>query len=693
MKTKSLYIASHQPQAGSLIVCMGLMQLLKSRLHRVAFFRPIVEHKDDGDIAFMIKHFELEETAEQSYLFDVNEVENLLSLEGITYVTEAVLKHVKQLQKEYDFILIGGINQSISLVLENYDINLTLAKNLNAPYISVINGKNRLTNDIIDLIKADRELILKMGVTHFGTFINRVSHDVMEALHVKCPEQKGKALLQCMPEVQELDLPTIGEVMQHFNASLLFGYEAQLENVVYNSKIAAMQVEHFIEHVNDGDLIIVPGDRADVILAAVLANYSKDFATLSGVLLSGGITPSKGFLKLLHGLSQFNIPIFCVAPDTFESTMAIQNLKANIRPESDRKIALALGNVSDNINTEAILSKIDAGYSEITTPLMFRFTLFERAMQDKKHIVLVESDDERILRATEILLRRGIVNITLLGVAKEVQFNAQRLGIDIPKATILDPHTSPLMQQYVTQFYEMRKAKGLHLDAAKDSMERYSYFATMMVQNGDVDAMVSGAVHTTQDTIRPALQIIKTTPDTSIVSSLFFMCLDTKVLIYADCAINLDPTADELAQIAISSADSAIQFGIEPRIAMLSYSTGTSGKGADVEKVRTATQRVKALRPDLHVEGPIQYDAAIDLSVAAKKLPNSDIAGRANVFIFPDLNTGNNTYKAVQRSSGAVAIGPILQGLNKPVNDLSRGCTVTDIVNTIAITAIQAQGE
>jgi phosphate acetyltransferase len=267
------------------------------------------------------------------------------------------------------------------------------------------------------------------------------------------------------------------------------------------------------------------------------------------------------------------------------------------------------------------------------------------------------------------------------------------LGIDISKATILDPHTSPLMQQYVTQFYEMRKAKGLHLDAAKDSMERYSYFATMMVQNGDVDAMVSGAVHTTQDTIRPALQIIKTTPDTSIVSSLFFMCLDTKVLIYADCAINLDPTADELAQIAISSADSAIQFGIEPRIAMLSYSTGTSGKGADVEKVRAATQRVKALRPDLHVEGPIQYDAAIDLSVAAKKLPNSDIAGRANVFIFPDLNTGNNTYKAVQRSSGAVAIGPILQGLNKPVNDLSRGCTVTDIVNTIAITAIQAQGE
>jgi phosphate acetyltransferase len=323
---------------------------------------------------------------------------------------------------------------------------------------------------------------------------------------------------------------------------------------------------------------------------------------------------------------------------------------------------------------------------------MFRYMLFERAKLHKKHIVLVESDDERILRASEILLRRNIVDITLLGVKEDVLNHAHNLGINLSGATILNPFTSPLMQQYIDRFYEMRKAKGLHHDAAHDAMQRYTYFATMMVQNGDADAMVSGAVHTTQDTIRPALQIIKTTKETSIVSSLFFMCLDTKVLIYADCAVNLDPTASELAQIAISSAQSAKQFGIEPKIAMLSYSTGSSGQGADVEKVREATKIVKTLRPDLHVDGPIQYDAAIDKEVAMQKLPHGDIAGEANVFIFPDLNTGNNTYKAVQRSSNAIAIGPILQGLNKPINDLSRGCSVADIVNTIAITAIQAQG-
>lgn len=691
MKTKSLYIASHQPQAGSLIVCMGLMQLLKSRLHRVAFFKPIVSHKNDKDISFMIEHFKLDLTPEQSYLFDINEVEELLSSRGILHVTEAVLRRIKYLEKDYDFVVISGISQHTSLVLEDYNINLHLAKNINSPYLSVINGKDKKTSDIIDIINAGRKLIEQMGTPHFATFINRVPDNILHELREKCPTQDNSFLLQCMPEIQELDLPTVGEVMHYFNASLLLGYEAQLENVVYRSKIAAMQIEHFLERVEDGDFIIVPGDRVDIILAAVLANYSNDFPTLSGILLSGDIRPSHNFLKLLQGLTQFNIPIFSVVSDTFESTMSLQSLKANIRPEGDRKIALALGNFCDNIDKKEMLIKIDAGYSEITTPLMFLYTLFERAMIRRQHIVLVESNDERILRATEILLRRGIVTITLLGVTKEVQSNAQRLGIDISEAKILDPQTSPLMQLYSQQFYEMRREKGLHLDAAKDSMERYSYFATMMVQNGDADAMVSGAVHTTQDTIRPALQIIKTTQDTSIVSSLFFMCLDTKVLIYADCAINLDPTVEELAQIAISSADTAKQFNIEPRIAMLSYSTGDSGKGADVIKVREATKLVKQLRPDLHVEGPIQYDAAIDMGVAAQKLPKSTIAGRANVFIFPDLNTGNNTYKAVQRTSGAVAIGPILQGLNRPINDLSRGCSVTDIVNTIAITAIQAQ--
>jgi phosphate acetyltransferase len=693
MKTKSLYIASHQPQAGSLVVNMGLMQVLKSRLHRVAFFRPIVETKDDSNIALMIKHFELEMQPNECFLYDVEEVENLLTFKGLAYVTEEILREIKYLEQDYDFVLIGGISESLSLVLQSYDINLHLAKNLNAQYVSVINAKNKDGRDVIDIIRADNELIKQMQASHFATFINRLSPHVLEALQHSCPLEKDQeSLLFLMPEIEELDLPTMGEIMQHFDKQLLIGNTAQLDNIIAHSKIAAMQVEHFLDRVKDGDLIIVPGDRADIILAAVMANYSADFPTLSGLILTGALEPSESLLKLLRGLSQFNIPMFCVPTDTFETTMQIQKLQANIRPESDRKLALAFGVFCDNIDKVPILEKLNAGYSDITTPLMFRYMLFERAKLHKKHIVLVESDDERILRASEILLRRNIVDITLLGVKEDVLNHAHNLGINLSGATILNPFTSPLMQQYIDRFYEMRKAKGLHHDAAHDAMQRYTYFATMMVQNGDADAMVSGAVHTTQDTIRPALQIIKTTKETSIVSSLFFMCLDTKVLIYADCAVNLDPTASELAQIAISSAQSAKQFGIEPKIAMLSYSTGSSGQGADVEKVREATKIVKTLRPDLHVDGPIQYDAAIDKEVAMQKLPHGDIAGEANVFIFPDLNTGNNTYKAVQRSSNAIAIGPILQGLNKPINDLSRGCSVADIVNTIAITAIQAQG-
>jgi phosphate acetyltransferase len=322
---------------------------------------------------------------------------------------------------------------------------------------------------------------------------------------------------------------------------------------------------------------------------------------------------------------------------------------------------------------------------------MFEYNLFERARSNRKKIVLPESDDERILRATEILLRRDVVDIILLGNKDEIEHKSASLGLDISKAEIVCPCESPLMDTYVEEFYELRKKKGLSKEAAKDAMMHVTYFATMMVHMGHADGMVSGAIHTTGDTIRPALQIIKTKPGISTVSSIFFMCLDTKVLVYGDCAVNQDPNASELAQIAISSSDTAKMFGIDPKVAMLSYSTGSSGQGDDVEKVREATRLVKEMRSDVFVDGPMQYDAAIDPKVAKKKLPNSEVAGKANIFIFPDLNTGNNTYKAVQRSSNAVAIGPVLQGLKKPVNDLSRGCLIVDIVNTVAITVIQAQ--
>lgn len=325
--------------------------------------------------------------------------------------------------------------------------------------------------------------------------------------------------------------------------------------------------------------------------------------------------------------------------------------------------------------------------------MMFEFNLIERAKQNRMRIVLPEGVEERILRAADILARREVADIILLGDADKVGSKVSELGIALDGVQIIQPNLSPKFEEYAQTYFELRKHKGVSIERARDTMNDVTYFGTMMVHKGDAEGMVSGSINTTAHTIRPAFEFIKTKPGFSIVSSVFLMCLKDRVLAFGDCAVNPNPTAEQLAEIAINSAHTARIFGIEPRVAMLSYSTGSSGKGADVEKVIEATRIAKERAPELLLEGPLQYDAAIDMDVARTKLPGSQVAGQATVFIFPDLNTGNNTYKAVQRAAGAVAIGPVLQGLNKPVNDLSRGCTVPDIVNTVAITAIQAQAE
>ncbi|HEU6436709.1 MAG TPA: phosphate acetyltransferase, partial [Nitratidesulfovibrio sp.] len=327
------------------------------------------------------------------------------------------------------------------------------------------------------------------------------------------------------------------------------------------------------------------------------------------------------------------------------------------------------------------------------TPMMFEFNLIERAKQNRMRIVLPEGVEERVLRAADILARREVADIILLGDADKVGSKVSELGLDLDGVQIIQPNLSPKFEEYAQTYFELRKHKGISIERARDTMNDVTYFGTMMVHKGDAEGMVSGSINTTAHTIRPAFEFIKTKPGFSIVSSVFLMCLKDRVLAFGDCAVNPNPTAEQLAEIAINAAHTARIFGIEPRVAMLSYSTGSSGKGADVEKVIEATRIAKERAPELLLEGPLQYDAAIDMDVARTKLPGSQVAGQATVFIFPDLNTGNNTYKAVQRAAGAVAIGPVLQGLNKPVNDLSRGCTVPDIVNTVAITAIQAQAE
>ena len=411
-------------------------------------------------------------------------------------------------------------------------------------------------------------------------------------------------------------------------------------------------------------------------------------------MLTGGLVPEAPVQKVIEGF-QDTVPIISVSENTYQAAIRVDKVHASITPDNTRKIIQALAVFERHIHTEELSDKIIQTKTTMVTPKMFESQLLQRAKIDKRHIVLPEGEDDRVLRAAEILLRREVVDITLIGYEDRVRERIAGLGLHLENATIIEPKKALFFEEYVQSYYELRKSKGITLDNSRDIMDDCNYFGTMMIYKGHADGMVSGAVHTTADTIRPAFQFIKTTPECSVVSSVLLMCLEDRVLAYGDCAVNPDPTAEQLAEIALSSAQTAQLFGIIPRVAMLSYSSGRSGKGLQVEKVRQATEialeRAAVLHPDLEIEGPIQYDAAVDPVVARTKMPESTVAGRATVFIFPDLNTGNNTYKAVQRSAGAVVIGPILQGLKKPVNDLSRGCVVPDIVNTVAITAVQAQ--
>ncbi len=690
---KNLYIASLEPNAGALIISMGIMELLKSRVHKLAFFRPIVKDISsvDNDIDFMLKHFNLDQDLKDSYGFGLDEVEALLSQGKESEVIERLLEQYHALEERYDFVLIQGLDYASFSNTLSYNFNHIIAKNLQAPYISLINGKHKSYEQLIHEIDLERSSLIHEHVEHIAIFVNRLDENNHQCLSKKHCETKVPTFF--MAEIEELDLVSVGEVKHALQCQQLFGNKKDLDRIIRRAKIAAMNIEHLLERLEDSDFIIVPGDRLDIILTVLYANYSKDFPSIAGILLTGGFVPPENFLKLISGIDFLSIPIFTVESDTYKSAVLIDDISASLHPQQSRKIALAMGEFMKAIDIEVLQERLRTARSDIITPAMFEYTLYQRAREVRKRIVLPESNDERILRAAEILLRRDAVELILLGERESILHHANILGLDISNATIIDPATSPLMQQYVDDFYTMRRHKGLTKNIAREAMTHGTYFATMMVQNGDADGMVSGAIHTTQDTVLPALQIIKTAPEVSLVSSLFFMCMETEVLVYADCAINQDPTASQLAEIAIASALSAKTFGIEPRIAMLSYSTGSSGHGDHVDKVREATAIVKERYPDILIEGPIQYDAAIDPGVAHIKLPKSSVAGQATVFIFPDLNTGNNTYKAVQRSSGAIAIGPILQGLNKPINDLSRGCEIADIVNTVLITAIQAQGE
>ena len=690
MKTKSLFISAQEINAGVLFITMGMMEILKRNIHRVAFFRPIIYSKKirDGDIDFMLTRYNLDIDYNDCYGFDIEYVEHMISSNKTKQLINELMYKFKKLENNYDFVLCEGIRRSFLSANITFDINIKIAQNFGSPYVNVINAKSNSAEEVYESILIENETLSSQGCTHFATFVNRLTEKKYIKLEKKLHNYDQKTYL--LQEIEEFSLTCIEDIIESMDAVPIILSDLDHTRNIRSFKVAALSLDNFLNHIEEDDLIIVPADRSEIILGLFGSLYSKSYPNISAIIFPFSMQAHPNIQKLLLGLESFNIPILSVSYDTYTTARRLSKIHSRIRVNSHRKIALSLGLFNSSVNIQDIENKIASSQSNIMTPLMFEYKLFDAASSNKKTIVLPESTDERILRAAEIILHRKVANIILIGNEDDIKEHYLRLGLDLGEATIIDNNTSPLREKFVQTFYEMRKHKGLTYVAADDAMLHVNYFGTMMVQLGFADGMVSGAIHSTGDTIRPALQIIKTKPGILVVSSVFFMCLETKVLVYGDCAINQDPDSKTLADIAIASAKTAKAFGIEPKVAMLSYSTGDSGSGADVDKVREATNIVKKIEPDLLIEGPIQYDAAVTKSVAKTKLPNSKVAGEASVLIFPDLNTGNNTYKAVQRSSGAIAIGPILQGLNKPVNDLSRGCLVADIVNTIAITAIQA---
>lgn len=700
---KNLFITATETRSGKSAIALGIMELLIRNVGRVGFFRPLIHAAPDGkkidnDIRLFSSYFKLGIPHEKMFAYTLAEAGNLIGRGRQDELLEGIFNAYKEIEKDHDFILCEGIELEGSTASFEFDLNAQITKNLGCPVLLVANAHHKSVENVIQSIQVYHNSFINEGCEVLATIVNRTLTDddgqkIISRLEKESPA--SGSLFYAVPEDKRLGNPTMGEIARILGAEILYG-EDKLNRHVYGFTVAAMQLRNFLKRIEHGLLVITPGDRSDVIVACLSAVSSMSMPNIAGILLTGGLKPEESVCRLIDGFPHL-VPILSVAGDTFPSTILVSKVHAGISPDNDRKINRALEVFDQYIDSNELTEKIIETRTTSVTPKMFEYGLLQKARAKKQHIVLPEGEDERILCAAEILLRREVVDLTLLGNEERIRKQILRLGLKMDSARIMEVQASEYFEDYVQTYYDLRKHKGMTLEAAKDFMSDVNFFGTMMVRKGHADGMVSGAVHTTQATIRPAFEIIKTKPGFSVVSSVFFMCLKDRVLVYGDCAVNPDPDANQLAEIAVASAQTAGLFDIDPRVAMLSYSTGESGKGEEVEKVREATQLARAMSRqrglDLKLEGPIQYDAAIDPAVAKIKMPDNEVAGKATVFIFPDLNTGNNTYKAVQRSAGAVAVGPILQGLKRPVNDLSRGCLVSDVVNTIAITAIQAQAE
>jgi len=725
---RSIYITSAEGNTGKSTIALGVLDTLLHSIERVGVFRPIArsKHKPDYVLELLLNHLQARKP-----VGDHPVAQPALSYDecvGVTYddvhadpdaALARIVARYKAVEAQCDAVVVIGSDFTDVGSPTELAYNARIAANLGVPVLLVLAGRvafgqgeglnqsdqlgqsePRSSDDIRQLTDVALTELASEHVSLLGVVVNRAdpanlngliaavregvdnTPETADATHAVVP-------VWAIPEDAFLVAPSMKTILEATHGTLVQGDPELLSREALSVVVAAMSMVNVLPRLTEGSVVVIPSDRPEVLLAALMANSSATFPSLAGVVLVGGFALPESIEQLMKGLAP-SVPIIRTDLASYEAALRITHTRGRLAADSQRKHDTALALFEQHVDGAALLDRLKVSRADVVTPLMFEYTLLERARQNRMRIVLPEGDDDRVLRAAATLLARDVADLIILGEEFEVRSRAIGLGLDIAKASVVSPFDDVLRMRFAEEYARLRAHKGVTIDQARDVVTDVSYFGTMMVQLGLADGMVSGASHTTAHTIRPSFEIIKTRPGVSVVSSVFLMALADRVLVYGDCAVNPDPTAAQLADIAISASETAIEFGIEPRIAMLSYSTGGSGSGADVEKVREATALVRERRPDLAVEGPIQYDAAADAAVAAAKMPDSAVAGKANVFIFPDLNTGNNTYKAVQRSAGAVAIGPVLQGLRKPINDLSRGALVQDIVNTVAITAIQA---
>ena len=682
---RSIYIASPNAGTGKSTVALGLIVCLTKVVAKVGVFRPFVDSRDEDPFLNLLLARSGSATPAAQCIGVTWDEYHAAPEESLSRIVDAY----RAVARDHDVVIIDGSDFTDVAGTPELDLNARVAANIGVPVLLVVSGRGA-PEDVRASVEVSVAEIAENHARTVAVIANRCPAATRGAVVAALSGIEGLTVTT-LPEVPLLSAPSVREIADAVKGTLIAGDGALLEREAEGVLVAAMDVSHVLERLAEGQVVIVPADRSAVIISLAAAHASTGFPNLAGLVLNGGFRVAPHVLKLIRGLEQ-PLPVITSPLNTFAAASVAGSLRGRLGGASEHKLDVAVTTFEQETDLGALLATLEVEPSDVVTPIMFQAELVEHARAVRKTIVLPESDDDRILRAADAIMRRGIADIVLLGDETAVRDRAAELGLDISAARVVSTSDPALSEKYAAEFARLRAKKGVTLEQARERIQDVSYFGTMMVHMGDADGMVSGAAHTTAHTIVPSFQIIKTRPGTSIVSSVFLMLLEDRVLVYGDCAVNPDPTAEQLADIAISSAATARQFGVEPRVAMLSFSTGTSGKGADVDKVRRATELVRAKAPELAVEGPIQYDAAIDPTVAAKKAPESAVAGRANVFIFPDLSSGNIGYKAVQRSSGAVAVGPVLQGLNKPVNDLSRGALVEDIINTVAITAVQAQG-